>query len=299
MSTTTAGILFIGSLDRRAGPGPPPAGRLHVPGLHQRQAHRRSSGCIYRLLGVDPDAEQTLGRLRPQRAGVLGGLRPVPVRLPAAAGPPAAVAWASRRSADHIAWNTAVSFVTNTNWQSYSGESTMGHLVQMAGLAVQNFVSAAVGIAVAVALVRGFARSQHRAARQLLGRPGPDRAADPAADRVRRRDRAASPAAWCRTSPAGTTSPPSPAARRRSPAARSPARRPSRSSAPTAAASTTPTPRTRSRTRRRWTNWLEIFLLLLIPFSLPRTFGRMVGDNRQGYAIVAVMAHPGRRQRRR
>ena len=49
---------------------------------------------------------------------------------------------------------------TNTNWQSYSGESTMGHLVQMAGLAVQNFVSAAVGIAVAVALVRGFARSR-------------------------------------------------------------------------------------------------------------------------------------------
>src|SRR5205807_81227 len=58
------------------------------------------------------------------------------------------------------AWNTAISFVTNTNWQSYSGESTMGHLVQMAGLAVQNFVSAAVGIAVAVALVRGFARTR-------------------------------------------------------------------------------------------------------------------------------------------
>src|SRR5215831_5540832 len=58
------------------------------------------------------------------------------------------------------AWNTAVSFVTNTNWQWYSGESTMGHLVQMAGLAVQNFVSAAVGISVAVALVRGFARKQ-------------------------------------------------------------------------------------------------------------------------------------------
>ena len=57
-----------------------------------------------------------------------------------------------------LAWNTAVSFVTNTNWQTYSGESTMGHLVQMAGLAVQNFVSAAVGMAVAVALVRGFAR---------------------------------------------------------------------------------------------------------------------------------------------
>ena len=50
--------------------------------------------------------------------------------------------------------------MTNTNWQSYSGESTMGHLAQMAGLAVQNFVSAAVGIAVAVALIRGFTRSR-------------------------------------------------------------------------------------------------------------------------------------------
>ena len=59
-----------------------------------------------------------------------------------------------------LAFNTAASFVTNTNWQSYSGEATMGHLVQMAGLAVQNFVSAAVGIAVAIALVRGFARSK-------------------------------------------------------------------------------------------------------------------------------------------
>ncbi|MGA5361365.1 potassium-transporting ATPase subunit KdpA [Streptomyces purpurascens] len=58
------------------------------------------------------------------------------------------------------AFNTAASFVTNTNWQSYYGEQAMGHVVQTAGLAVQNFVSAAVGMAVAVALVRGFARSR-------------------------------------------------------------------------------------------------------------------------------------------
>ncbi len=57
------------------------------------------------------------------------------------------------------ALNTAVSFVTNTNWQSYSGEAALGYSAQMAGLAVQNFLSAAVGIAVAVALVRGFART--------------------------------------------------------------------------------------------------------------------------------------------
>lgn len=57
-----------------------------------------------------------------------------------------------------LAWNTAMSFMTNTNWQNYLGEQTMSHLTQMAGLAVQNFVSAGVGIAVAVALVRGVAR---------------------------------------------------------------------------------------------------------------------------------------------
>jgi len=57
-----------------------------------------------------------------------------------------------------LAWNTAVSFVTNTNWQAYSGETTMSYLSQMGSLAVQNFVSAAVGVAVAVALIRGFQR---------------------------------------------------------------------------------------------------------------------------------------------
>jgi K+-transporting ATPase ATPase A chain len=57
-----------------------------------------------------------------------------------------------------LSWNTAVSFVTNTNWQAYSGETTMSYLSQMGALAVQNFLSAAVGIAVAVALIRGFSR---------------------------------------------------------------------------------------------------------------------------------------------
>jgi K+-transporting ATPase ATPase A chain len=61
-----------------------------------------------------------------------------------------------------LAFNTATSFVTNTNWQAYSGESTLNYFVQMAGLAVQNFLSAAAGIAVAVALVRGFARQEKR-----------------------------------------------------------------------------------------------------------------------------------------
>src|ERR1700745_2523714 len=56
--------------------------------------------------------------------------------------------------------HTAASFTTNTNWQNYSGESTMSYLTQMSGLAVQNFLSAAVGLAVAIAMIRGFIRSR-------------------------------------------------------------------------------------------------------------------------------------------
>src|SRR5690348_8870145 len=59
-----------------------------------------------------------------------------------------------------LAFNTAVSFMTNTNWQAYGGETTLSYFVQMAALTVQNFVSAAAGIAVAIALIRGFARKQ-------------------------------------------------------------------------------------------------------------------------------------------
>jgi K+-transporting ATPase ATPase A chain len=64
--------------------------------------------------------------------------------------------------APRLAFNTAVSFVTNTNWQAYAGESTVSYLTQMAGLTVQNFVSAATGLAIAIALVRGFARHSAR-----------------------------------------------------------------------------------------------------------------------------------------
>src|SRR5580693_9231745 len=63
---------------------------------------------------------------------------------------------------EHLAFNTSVSFITNTNWQSYVPETTMSYLVQMAGLTVHNFLSAATGIALAVALVRGFARHEER-----------------------------------------------------------------------------------------------------------------------------------------
>src|SRR6516165_146896 len=64
--------------------------------------------------------------------------------------------------AEDLSFNTAVSFVTNTNWQNYGGESTMSYLVQMVGLTHQNFLSAATGIVLAIALIRGFARHSAR-----------------------------------------------------------------------------------------------------------------------------------------
>ncbi len=75
------------------------------------------------------------------------------------------------------AFNVAVSFMTNTNWQWYSGEATMSHLTQMVGLTTQNFVSAAAGMAIVVAIIRGISLSRLADARQLLGRPHPDHVA--------------------------------------------------------------------------------------------------------------------------
>ncbi|HLY66241.1 MAG TPA: potassium-transporting ATPase subunit KdpA, partial [Chloroflexota bacterium] len=113
---------------------------------------------IYRLCGIDPAAEMrwkqyALALLVFNTSGalVVYGLQRLQQWLPLN---PQHFANVSPDSS----FNTAVSFVTNTNWQGYSGESTMSYLTQMAGLAVQNFLSASTGIVVAIALIRGFAR---------------------------------------------------------------------------------------------------------------------------------------------
>ena len=158
MTTTTAGIIFLALLILALA-------AVHVPlgdymyRVYSSEKHSRAERAIYRLIGADPKSEQTWGAyarsvLAFSAVSILflfifqlvQGKLPLHLNDPATPMTPA------------LAWNTAVSFVTNTNWQAYSGESTQGHLVQMAGLAVQNFVSAAVGMAVAIALVRGFAR---------------------------------------------------------------------------------------------------------------------------------------------
>jgi K+-transporting ATPase ATPase A chain len=114
--------------------------------------------CLYRLAGVDPSQEQNwvtyaLALVMFNAAGiiVLYALQRLQNLLPFN---PQGMAPVS----PDLALNTAVSFVTNTSWQSYAGESTLSYLVQTAGITVQSFLSAATGIAVAIALVRGFAR---------------------------------------------------------------------------------------------------------------------------------------------
>ena len=122
------------------------------------RAGRRVEAILYRLCGIDSAEEMpwTQYAIALLLFNVLGAvavyaLQRLQLLLPLNPQKFAAVSPDS-------SFNTAVSFITNTNWQGYSGESTMGYLVQMAGLAVQNFLSAATGLAVAIALIRGFAR---------------------------------------------------------------------------------------------------------------------------------------------
>ena len=122
------------------------------------RAGARIEGFLYRLCGIDSSEEMSwkqyaiaLLLFNVLGAVVVYGLQRLQFFLPLNPQKFAAVSPDS-------SFNTAVSFITNTNWQGYSGESTMGYLVQMAGLAVQNFLSAATGIVVAIALIRGFAR---------------------------------------------------------------------------------------------------------------------------------------------
>ncbi|WP_165446740.1 potassium-transporting ATPase subunit KdpA, partial [Cellulomonas biazotea] len=242
----------------------------------------------YRVMRVDPDAEQRwstylLSVLGFSLAGVLVlyGLARLQHVLPLSVGaPPMDPAGA---------WNTAVSFVTNTNWQWYSGEVAAGHLLQMTGLAVQNFVSAAVGLAVAVALVRGFARS---------GTDG--RVGNFWSDLVRGSVRILLPLAFVAalalvaggvvqnlhahtevTTLSGATQ-----SVLGGPVASQEAIKELGTNgggffnANSAHPLENPAP---------WTNVLQVVLLLLVPFSLPRTFGVLVGDRRQGWAVLAVM----------
>lgn len=241
----------------------------------------------YRLIGVDPRSEQTWqayarGVLLFSLVGVVivYALQRIQPLLPYSLGLPA--------TSEHLAFNTAISFVANTNWQSYSPDMTLGYTVQFAGLAVQNFVSAAVGMAVAIALVRGFAYRRSGTIGNFW------------VDLVRGVTRILLPmsivaavvliAGGVVQNVAGFTDVQTVAGATQSipggPVAGQEAIKLLGTNgggffnANSAHPFENPTP---------WTNLFEILLMLVIPFAMPRAFGRIVGDHRQGSAIVAVM----------
>ncbi|TDO54553.1 K+-transporting ATPase ATPase A chain [Kribbella sp. VKM Ac-2527] len=158
MSDTAAGLLQVGLLVLLLAAAYRPFGG-YMARVYSSEKDNRVEKVTYKLLGVDSKADQTWAVyarsvLAFSAVGVilLYLLQRFQAQLPLSLGLP--------NVEQGSAFNTAASFVSNTNWQGYVPEVTMGHLVQFAGLAVQNFVSAAVGIVVAIALIRGFSRSK-------------------------------------------------------------------------------------------------------------------------------------------
>jgi K+-transporting ATPase ATPase A chain len=250
--------------------------------------HTRVERALYRAGGIDADADQRWPvYLRSVLAFSLVSIAVLYAILRLQAYLPYSLGREGMPSLQAL--NTAVSFVTNTNWQSYSGEQALGYTAQAAGLAVQNFLSSAVGIAVAVALVRGLTRTRTdrlgsfwvdltritlrillplavvAAVVLLIGGVVQNLAGDTAVTTL---------GGGSQTLPGG-------------PVASQEAIKELGTNgggfynANSAHPFENPT---------GLTNLFEIFLILLIPFSLTRTFGRLVGDMRQGVAILGVMA---------
>lgn len=289
MSTTTAGIAFLAALVLALAVTHAPLGD-YMYRVYNADKHSRVERGIYRLIGADPKAEQTWGAYARSVLAfsavsivflfilqLLQGKLPLHLNDPGTEMTPA------------LAWNTAVSFVTNTNWQAYSGESTQGHLVQMAGLTVQNFVSAAVGMAVAIAFVRGLVRRStgdlgnfwvdlvRGSLRILLPLSVIGALALVAGGAIQ--NFALHDTVVDTISGAQQTIPGGPVASQeaiKELGTNGGGFYNANSSHPYENPTT-------------WTNWLEILLICLIPFALPRTFGRMVGNKKQGYALLAAM----------
>ncbi|MDT5068883.1 MAG: potassium-transporting ATPase potassium-binding subunit [Mycobacterium sp.] len=290
MSTTSAGILFLALLIGALVAVHAPFGD-YMYRVYSSEKHSRGERFIYRAIGADPESEQTWGAYARSVLAfsaisilVLFIFQLVQGKLPLHLNDPAT------QMTPALAWNTAVSFVTNTNWQAYSGESTQGHLVQMAGLAVQNFVSAAVGMAVAIALVRGFARRHTgelgnfwvdlvRGVIRILLPISVVAAiiliAGGAIQNFHLHDQVVNTLAGGRQTITG------------GPVASQEAIKELGTNGGGFYNANSAHPFENPTT---WTDWLEIFLLLVISFSLPRTFGRMVESKKQGYAIAAAMA---------
>jgi K+-transporting ATPase ATPase A chain len=287
MSSSLAGIaqllMLVAALAACYKPLGDYMARVFTSGRHWRV----EKGC-YRVVGIDPEADQRWGTYARSMLAFSGVcvlflylLERVQHWLPYSNG--------MSGVSPFLAWNTAASFVTNTNWQNYSGESTMGYTVAMAGLAVQNFVSAAVGIVVVIALVRGFMRQKtgrlgnfwvdttRIVVRVLLPMAvigGIILMAAGVIDNFNLTHAIATLTGGRQTMVGGPV------------ASQEVIKELGNNgggffNANSAHPFENPNP---------VSNWFEIFLMLVIPFALPRTFGQMVGDNRQGYLLAGVMA---------
>ncbi|MEY9932491.1 K+-transporting ATPase ATPase A chain [Catenulispora sp. GP43] len=287
MSDTWAGLLQVAALVLLLAVSYRPLGDYMAHILTSRK-HWRGEKVLYKTMGVDPEADQTWGVylrsvLAISAVGVLllYLLLRIQNHLMLALGMP-------KMQAD-LAYNTAASFVTNTNWQNYSGENTLGYVAQMSGLAVQNFVSASVGIAVVATLIRGFTRSKTDrlgnfwvdltriivrlmlpfsiifAIVLMAGGVVQDLSGHLTVVHTLNGDQSLYTGATASqeaikelgTNGGGIFN--------------------ANSSHP-------------FENPNAFTNLIEIYLLLVIGFALPRTFGKMVGSHKQGYTIVSVMA---------
>ncbi len=259
----------------------------YIAKIFTSQKHLKIESGFYRVMGIDPEANQRWGTYARSMLAFsvmsvlfLYLLQRVQHWLPYSNG---------MANVNPItAWNTAASFVTNTNWQNYSGESTMGYVVQMAGLAVQNFLSAAVGIVVAIALIRGFMRSRT----DRLGNFWVDMTrvtirllipfavigaivlmASGVIDNFHLTHTIATLTGGQQTMVGG-------------PVASQEVIKELGNNGGGFFNANSAHP---FENPNGFSNWVEIFLILVIPFALPRTFGKMIGDNRQGLILALVM----------
>ncbi|WP_326792775.1 potassium-transporting ATPase subunit KdpA [Streptomyces sp. NBC_00841] len=286
MSPVLAGVLQLLALVVALGLAYRPLGD-YMAGVYSSKKHLRVEKWIYRAIGANPDTEM---RWPAYLRGVLAFsavsvlflylLQRLQGSLPGSLG-------FSSIDPDQ-AFNTAASFVANTNWQSYYGEQAMGHVVQTGGLAVQNFVSASVGIAVAVALVRGFARSRTGELGNFWS------------DLVRGTIRILLPIAviaalvlvacgaiqnFSGIHGVGQFMGGSQQWNGGAVASQEAIKELGTNGGGYFNANSAHP----FENPNGLSNLLEIFLILVIPFSLTRTFGRMVGSLKQGYAILAAM----------
>ncbi|MFF2197973.1 potassium-transporting ATPase subunit KdpA [Streptomyces sp. NPDC058157] len=287
MSPVTAGVLQLLALIAALALAYRPLGD-YMARVYSSEKHYTPEKWLYKAIGADPNAEMRWpAYLRGVLAFSLVGVLFLYALQRAQGILPGSLGFAAIDPDQ--AFNTAASFVANTNWQSYAGEQAMGHVVQTGGLAVQNFVSAAVGMAVAVALVRGFARSRTGELGNFW------------ADLVRGTVRILLPIAVlgalvlvaCGAIQnfagihevgqfmGGTQQWNGGAVASQEVIKELGTNGGGYFNANSAHPFENPTP---------FSNLFEIFLILVIPFALTRTFGRMVANLRQGYAILATMA---------